>query len=243
MKTAKPIVGGWSEEQSTLLARRLIDDVNGAQPRNVPTLRRIRREYSRQVSDAPASFVIEIARILLKQEDTIPRYVPYELISHHEAALASLGTRELEILGKGMDSWDDVDCFAGYLSGAAWRAGQIGDEVIAGWAHSKDRWWRRAALVSTVSLNVRPEVGGIEGGDAKRTLEVCDILMEDRDDMVVKAMSWALRSLARRDPDSARAYMERNQEKLASRAIRELTNILTTGLKNPRRDGPMKKPK
>jgi hypothetical protein len=29
------------------------------------------------------------------------------------------------------------------------------DQVVAEWAQSKDRWWRRAALVSTVPLNVQ----------------------------------------------------------------------------------------
>jgi 3-methyladenine DNA glycosylase AlkD len=43
----------------------------------------------------------------------------------------------------------------------------------------------------------------------------------DREDLVVKALSWALRALARRDP--------------AARVIREVENKLTTGRKNPRR--------
>lgn len=61
-----------------------------------------------------------------------------------------------------------------------------------------DRWvWRRAVSVSTVPLNMKSR-GGI--GDPQRTLAVCDLLIADRDDMVVKALSWALRELAEREP-------------------------------------------
>jgi len=49
-----------------------------------------------------------------------------------------------------------------------------------------DRWWRRAALVSTVPLKVDSS-----GGDVARTLEVCRLLVTDRDDYGIKAMSWA----------------------------------------------------
>ena len=47
-------------------------------------------------------------------------------------------------------------------------------------------------MVCTVCLN-RKSLGGY--GDPDRTLAVCRLLVGDRDDMVVKALSWALREL------------------------------------------------
>jgi hypothetical protein len=73
----------------------------------------------------------------------------------------------LEELGQGLNSWDTVDSFARVFSGPAWLKGQISDEVIRRWASSPDLWLRRAALVSTVALNLR-SYGGL--GDAPRTL-------------------------------------------------------------------------
>ena len=61
--------------------------------------------------------------------------------------------------------------------------------------------------------------------------------MGDRDDMVVKALSWALRELAKRDPKPVVAFIEQFGERLAARVIREVQNKLNTGLKNPRRSG------
>jgi hypothetical protein len=51
-------------------------------------------------------------------------------------------------------------------------------------------------MVSTVALN-RESIGGT--GDVPRTLGVCQMLVGDADDMVVKAFSWALRELIRHD--------------------------------------------
>ena len=56
--------------------------------------------------------------------------------------------------------------------------------------------------------------------------------MKDRDDMVVKAVSWALRELAKRDPRAVRDFLAR--QPVAARVAREVRNKLTTGLKNPR---------
>jgi 3-methyladenine DNA glycosylase AlkD len=54
--------------------------------------------------------------------------------------------------------------------------------------------------------------------------------------MVVKAMSWALRALVVHDPQAVRAFLSAHDDVLAARVKREVTNKLTTGLKNPRRN-------
>lgn len=131
-----------------------------------------------------------------------------------------------------MDSWSAVDTFGRILAGPAWREGLVSDEVIDRWARSDDRWWRRAALVSTVALNVRSRG---RRGDAPRTLAVCRRLVADPDDMVVKALSWALRALVIHDPHAVRAFLQEHDDVLAALVKREVGNKLATGLKNPRR--------
>ncbi len=83
-----------------------------------------------------------------------------------------------------------------------------------------------AALVSTVPLNLRA-AGGT--GDTARTLAVCGRLAADRDDMVVKALSWALRELIVWDPDAVRSFVAIHD--LAPRVRREVTTKLETGRK------------
>src|SRR5260370_42533252 len=96
----------------------------------VEPIRRIRRDVSRNLIKALARDVLSLALMLLVRGGWPQRCVAYELVSHHKSALRSLGHRELERLGKNLDSWGAVDTFACYLSGPAWRDGQISDTLV-----------------------------------------------------------------------------------------------------------------
>ena len=216
----------------------LVDEID-SRIRALPNLkaesvRSMRKEFSKRLVNTSPQIVISLSlRLLhLDRPGFEYRFVAYELVTYHKAALRSLGEKELELLGLGISRWEDVDTFACYLAGPAWREYQVPDELIHRWARSEDRWWRRAAIVCTVALNNKARGGS---GDTVRTLEVCRILVSDRDDMVVKAMSWSLRELSRRDPDAVRTFLLEYKGKLAPRVVREVNTKLTTGLKNPRR--------
>ncbi len=211
----------------------LVTEIEGSVARlpdqKASTLRALRREYSRRMKSMAAEEVLAAAEALVERR-RVHRFFGEELIAGHPGAFALLNRKRLERLGAGMSSWDQVDCFACILAGAAWREGLVGDAVIACWAKSKDRWWRRAALVSTVPLNVKAQGGA---GDARRTLSVCELLLDDRDEMVVKALSWALRALAVRDAEAVRRFVAEHEERLAALVRREVGNKLATGRKNP----------
>ena len=213
-------------------AKRLAAEIDGeirALPlQNTPSVRAIRRKYSQQFEQASREFILDLARELLEAYGQ--RWVAYELIRDHKAAFQGIGAAELEELGQGINSWWSVDAFARTLTGPAWLNGQVPDALIHTWAASGDRWWRRAALVSTVALNMRSDGGT---GDVPRTLDVCRLLVDDHDDMVVKAMSWALRALVVHDPGALQSFLDDYEDVLAARVKREVNNKLRTGLKNP----------
>jgi len=213
----------------SLLAAEIEARIRALPVQNTPSTRAIRREYSRKLKNADPGLILDLARELLNRYGY--RSLPYELIRCHRGAFCCLGEAELEEFGRGINSWWSVDGFACELAGPAWREGQVADEVIHKWARSQDRWWRRAALVSTVPLNVKARGGR---GDVPRTLEVCRMLVDDHDDMVAKALSWALRELVPRDAEAVQAFLAEHEHVLAARVKREVRNKLTTGLKNPR---------
>ena len=222
-------VPGSGTSDAEEVAAEIDAEIRALPVQNTPNVRAIRLEYSRKLQQAEGAFVLELARELVSNYGY--RGVPYELIRYHQAAFQSLGPAELEELGRGIDSWWSVDSWARTLAGPAWLSGQVSDEVVHRWARSKDRWWRRAALVSTVALNVRSHGGT---GDVPHTLAVCRLLVDDHDDMVAKAMSWALRELVPHDPDAVRAFVSEHEDALAARVKREVRNKLETGLKNPK---------
>ena len=59
---------------------------------------------------------------------------------------------------------------------------------------------------------------------------------------MIKALSWALRELAVREPEAVVLYLRENDEVLAPRVKREVRNKLETGLKNPGRSALRREP-
>jgi 3-methyladenine DNA glycosylase AlkD len=195
--------------------------------RDTANQRAVLRRHARALKAVSPERVMDLARRLLYTYGY--REWAYELIASHRAAFATLDAAALEELGAGINSWDSVDVFARTLSGPAWLRGQISDDTIIRWAQSSDRWWRRAALVTTVALNMRSHGGT---GDVPRTLAICRLLVADRDDMVVKAMSWALRELVVHDAAAVDRFLVEHESALAARVKREVRTKLETGLKN-----------
>ncbi|MFN0205972.1 MAG: DNA alkylation repair protein [Planctomycetota bacterium] len=200
---------------------------------NVTTdeVRALRQEITKEVAALSATEILQIAYQLLKTPGHIHRFVAYELIHFHPEALASLDAAMLDKLQSNLNDWAGVDTYSSYLLGPAWRESQVPDSYIIQFTKSKDRWLRRAAVVATVPLNNKTRGGS---GDTKRTLLICEMLINDRDDMVVKALSWALRELAKRDSKAVEQFLQIHQPSLAPRVIREVRNKLSTGLKSGR---------
>lgn len=61
---------------------------------------------------------------------------------------------------------------------------------------------------------------------------VCEMLADDHEDMVVKALSWALRQLTDHDPAAVADFLDRHDAVPASRVKREVRTKLKTGYKN-----------
>ena len=200
-------------------------------PGDTASIRAVRKHFSKQFTELDRATVLEVAYELIDRA-AVPKFVAYELVLHHAPAMQAITAAEVEALGQGMNSWADVDSFGTLVAGPAWRNGRVRDEVIGRWAKSEDRWWRRAALVSTVPLHAAAKA---DNGAAEKTLVMCRLLLQDRDDMVVKALSWALRAMAKREPKLVKAFIAENRGDLAARVVREVRNKLSTGLKNPKR--------
>jgi 3-methyladenine DNA glycosylase AlkD len=207
------------------LETQLVENKNYLHPRDLPG------EFITQVITLPDVEAMELAKRLFMKSEWRYIWIAVVIFLNHPTARTRINWKYLEPLGNRMDSWGMVDAFA-ELAGPAWRSGQISDERIMSWTSSENRWWRRTALVCTVFLNRKARGGK---GDTPRTLAVCEVLAGDRDDMVVKGMSWALRDLSKRDRAAVEKFLEEHEGELHPRIKREVRNKLTTGVKNPGR--------
>lgn len=195
---------------------------------DTPSIRQLRKRYSSAFRSEPADAVYRFVCSLLVDGSWAQRVIAWEVLAAHPAAFRLLNDHEIEKMSKGLADWGSVDLFGVTVLGQAWREGLVSDGKIHSLTQSSDRWRRRLALVATVPLNSKARGGK---GDTRRTLQICRNLMDDRDDMVVKAMSWALRELAKRDPEIVKEFIELDSERIASRVKREVLNKLRTGRK------------
>jgi 3-methyladenine DNA glycosylase AlkD len=193
------------------------------------SVRAVRRKYSKQLAQASPQIVRTFVKGLLDDAGWAERVIAFEVLAQHKGAFNLVNDRLAGQMARGLADWPSVDLYGVTVLGQAWRTGLVTDARIVAFAQSRDRWQRRLALVATVPLNIRARGGT---GDPARTLRVCRMLLGDSDDMVVKAMSWALRELAKRDLKAVEEFMLNEVDRLHSRVKREVTNQLKTGLKS-----------
>lgn len=194
-----------------------------------PDLRILLKNWWIEISIWPPEKLVQFSKELVETRIFECNQVAFELLWMNKTALRLIKLNDLQELGKNMDNWATTDTFSVMLSGWAWRENQITDSDVLNWLKSENRWWRRAAVVSTVPLNLRSRGGR---GDAKRTLMICERVISDRDDMIVKALSWALRELSKSDKLAVENFMAKYDNQLAGRVRREVYTKLETGRKN-----------
>ena len=204
--------------------------------RPVATIANVRaraKNFAAKHRDQPRVLAEQAMAIAPKDEQ-----LAFEVFRASKKAVLSLTPSEIESLLEHLHDWNSTDCFACFVSGVAWREGIVRDSTILTWTRSENRWVRRAALASTIPLNLTARGAVSPNGEPKKTLAICTRLVDDRDDMVVKAMSWALRTLGEKDREAVVRFIATHEARLASRVLRETNNKLNTGLKNPRTKTP-----
>lgn len=153
----------------------------------------------------------------------------YEYLENNKKDKQNLTPQDVEDLAVRLDNWVMTDYYGPFILGYAWRENIIPTTTIESFLYSEDLFWRRTALAATIALNQKSRGGK---GDPPRTLSICQQLVDDRADMVVKALSWSLRCLLVRERDAVISFMEEYEDRLPRRVVREVWNKLHTGLKN-----------
>lgn len=209
-------------------------DLAGLSIATTPAVRAIRVVYSKALAAEAPKTILGVVTALVRGGTWPERVVAFELLSGHRDGMSRLDHFLVDRFGEGLSDWGSVDLFGVTIAGVAWREGRLSDAHVRRWARSPDRWRRRLALVATVPLNSRARGGT---GDTARTLSLCRLLVDDRDEMVVKALSWALRELAKKDPKGVARFVREHDERLAPRVRREVRTKLETGRKEMRKRG------
>jgi 3-methyladenine DNA glycosylase AlkD len=196
---------------------------------NNPDIRKVIKETRIKYGPATPGEWISLCKALVATGVFECQVMAFELIGKDHKLMDALNYSDLPDLGKNLDNWASVDHYSVGIFGVLWGRGVVTDGQINALLKSDNFWERRIAVVSTVALNLKSRGGK---GDTTRTIHVCEKVVEDHHDMIQKALSWALRELSKRDRRAVFDFMARNQNRLASRVVREVNHKLDFGTKN-----------
>ncbi len=172
---------------------------------------------------------IALCKLLVLEDIFECQVIAYEMIAGDKRLLNALVYKDLIALWHNLDNWASVDHFTVGIYGVLWGKGVVQDHHIDSLLQSENYWDRRVAIVSTVALNLKSRGGK---GDTPRTLAVCERVVDERQPMIWKALSWALRELSKRDSEAVWDFLEKFESRMSKQAVREITHKLEFGTKN-----------
>jgi 3-methyladenine DNA glycosylase AlkD len=96
-----------------------------------------------------------------------------------------------------INNWDLVDLSAGQIVGAyLWDKSRAPLDRLA---RSRSLWERRVAVLATSHF--------IRHGEFDTTLRIAGMLLDDREDLIHKAVGWMLREVGKRDPACEESFL------------------------------------
>jgi 3-methyladenine DNA glycosylase AlkD len=194
----------------------------------VPDLRQLAASWKADHKQLAGDDLLALADVLWSGESLEEHTLANLLLASYPKVLANLPWEPFDRWRRLVDNWGVGDALGTMVFGP-WLMARPDDRLhyLDVLIDDEDLWSRRLALVATVPLNRRAAtaVPGL-------TLELVDRVKHEREPMISKAVSWALRELSKSDPDRVAAYVSDNRTVLASQVVREVQNKLATGLKS-----------
>jgi len=172
----------------------------------VPDQRRIAKKYA----DLSMNDLRKLISGRMHEERLVCLFI---LINRYKKA-DSIGKKEVVDFYlrnmKYINNWDLVDLSSGQI---------LGDHLIEGdrsmlyeMAKSDDLWKRRIAVISTFAF-----INNNDFGDA---LRIAEMLLNDRHDLIHKAVGWMLREIGKRDQAKEEEFLNRHYKKMPRTMLR-----------------------
>jgi len=109
-----------------------------------------------------------------------------------------------------INNWDLVDSSAEHVVGAYLRDGD--KRSLYNLAVSDVLWERRIAIMSTFHF--------IKHGEFTDTLKIAEILLDDKEDLIHKAVGWMLREIGKRDIEVEEKFLKKYYKQMPRTMLR-----------------------
>jgi 3-methyladenine DNA glycosylase AlkD len=177
-----------------------------------------RRAAVKQISKPELSDAHAIARALWKRKEREYQYVAVDLLDALAKKLdASTTLNLIEELALKKSWWDCVDGLAS-VGSTVLRHNADARDIVWAWSGHESFWVNRLAILHQNSWG--------ETTDKKVLFKLCLAHAQNDEFFVRKAIGWALRDYAWKNPVAVQTFVEANRSKLSALSIREaLKNV------------------
>lgn len=111
---------------------------------------------------------------------------------------------------RNINNWDLVDTSAPYIIGEHLRSRPR--DILYKLSKSRNLWERRIAIVATMPL--------IRTGDLDDTFAIATLLLDDKHDLIHKAVGWMLREAGKRSMPALLKFLQQNYRAIPRTALR-----------------------
>ncbi|TSC65361.1 MAG: putative DNA alkylation repair enzyme [Candidatus Doudnabacteria bacterium Gr01-1014_77] len=111
---------------------------------------------------------------------------------------------------KGINNWDLVDLSTPYILGDWFK--ERDKSLLYRWANSKNVWERRMAIIATANF--------IRFNQFTDTLKISKLLLNDKHDLIQKAVGWMLREVGKKSLKTEKEFLDIHYKKMPRTMLR-----------------------
>ncbi|WP_018154627.1 DNA alkylation repair protein [Methanothermococcus thermolithotrophicus] len=168
----------------------------------VPNLRKIAKKYKNIDYDN----ILELLKSEFHEERLTALFILIHKFKKDRETVYNIYINNL----KYVNNWDLVDTTAPHIVGA--HLFDKDKSILYKLANSKILWERRVAILSTFYF--------IKKNEFKDTIEISKILLNDKEDLIHKAVGWMLREVGKRDINVLEDFLKMHYKNMPRTMLR-----------------------
>ena len=192
----------------------------------VPTVNKISREYFKLIDCKTKSEIVELCEILWQsgfiEESFIACNWSYYIHEKYEPEDFQLFEKWITNY---VNNWATCDTLCNHTIGECIEMFPEYIVKLKDWATSHNRWLRRASSVTLI-------IPARKGKFLNEILEIADILLLDKDDLVQKGYGWMLKAASEANQQEIVDYVIKNKSIMPRTALRYAIEKMLKELKN-----------
>ncbi|MBN2280251.1 MAG: DNA alkylation repair protein [Candidatus Marinimicrobia bacterium] len=192
----------------------------------ISTVTKISKEYFKQIDFKPKSEIFDLCEILWQsgfiEESFIACHWSYYVHKKYEPEDIQIFERWI---GEYVNNWASCDTLCNHTVGEFIEMYPEYLFRLKDFAKSDNRWMRRASSVTLI-------IPARKGKFLKEILEIADILLLDKDDLVQKGYGWMLKAASEANQREIFEYVIKNKSIMPRTALRYAIEKMPKDLKS-----------